>query len=376
MRSSTESGVEQMTETNGWNRCSALPNSACDRQARSKGGKYCVSHANKINRGEAPVPLKPWGRGRNRTCVGPGWKAQPCDRAAIHNEFEPGPLCKGHARQLQAEGTMWQLQPKGDDWNDCSALDFTCGRKAHSKGARFCRTHYNQYYRGKLAPIKRKSPNGTRCQGPGPDATECGRNDIHQDQPIPLCKSHATQYNETGSMQIIVPRRRFGSLVRDDEGRKRCTACGLWKSEEAFGKGGSADGFASRCLPCSNDASRIRKFGITRAQYDAMLDAQGGVCWLCKEAPDFGRESLNVDHDHACCSDNYKTCGKCVRGLICGACNLGLGLFGHDPQRLEAARKYLTEGVSHVQEHLRSAGTAEGPECRDRRISVLKAQNP
>lgn len=263
--------------------------------------------------------------------------------------FEPGSLCKGHASQFEREGVMWQLRPKGDDWNDCAALDFGCGRKAKSRGARFCGTHYNQHYLGKLSPIKRKSPTGTRCNGPGVGDTACGRKDIYQDEPVPLCKSHAKQYNDKGQMEVIIPRHMFGSLIRDEDGNKRCTACGEWKSEREYGKGGSADGLSARCLRCANDASRKRKFGISREQYDAILAAQNGVCWLCKQLPDFGRESLSVDHDHKCCPDKNKTCGRCIRGLICGACNLALGLFNHDPDRLQAAKEYLVLGVPHVQ---------------------------
>jgi hypothetical protein len=31
------------------------------------------------------------------------------------------------------------------------------------------------------------------------------------------------------------------------------------------------------------------------------------------------------------------------RGILCGKCNLGIGLLGHDPARLRAAAGYLEE---------------------------------
>lgn len=53
-----------------------------------------------------------------------------------------------------------------------------------------------------------------------------------------------------------------------------------------------------------------RKFGLTEAEYDAQLKAQGGVCAICGKPPRKWR--LSVDHDH-------KT-GR-LRGLLCWWCN-------------------------------------------------------
>lgn len=66
-----------------------------------------------------------------------------------------------------------------------------------------------------------------------------------------------------------------------------------------------------------------KKYGITREQYEALSDAQGGRCAICDGLPT-GSTYLVVDHDHFCCPGDT-TCGKCLRGLLCGPCNLKLG---------------------------------------------------
>lgn len=58
------------------------------------------------------------------------------------------------------------------------------------------------------------------------------------------------------------------------------------------------------------------------------------------------RENLHVDHDHSCCDYSFDTkhkvsCGKCVRGLLCRTCNLGLGYMQEDPRRIKGLLVYL-----------------------------------
>lgn len=75
--------------------------------------------------------------------------------------------------------------------------------------------------------------------------------------------------------------------------------------------------------------SLMSKFGITPEQFDEMLDGQGGVCAICKEPPAPGGRPFHVDHDHDhdCCPSAVKTCGRCIRGVLCESCNFGLGQF-------------------------------------------------
>jgi Recombination endonuclease VII len=86
------------------------------------------------------------------------------------------------------------------------------------------------------------------------------------------------------------------------------------------------------------------KFGISLEDYDRLLAEQGGRCAICPATEPGGRHKtfFPVDHDHACCSGK-RSCGKCLRGLLCAGCNFGLGHFGDDPERLLAAAAYLLD---------------------------------
>ena len=73
----------------------------------------------------------------------------------------------------------------------------------------------------------------------------------------------------------------------------------------------------------------IRKYGVTQADYDAMLKRQGGCCAICRKSQE---RALDVDHNHST--------GE-VRGLLCTNCNRMIGHAGDSAERLEAAAAYL-----------------------------------
>lgn len=75
-----------------------------------------------------------------------------------------------------------------------------------------------------------------------------------------------------------------------------------------------------------------RTFHISIEKYKEM--AKDG-CEICgkKGLP---HKQLHVDHDHKCCpvprypngaTKYHKTCGKCVRGILCDRCNGNVGLY-------------------------------------------------
>lgn len=80
----------------------------------------------------------------------------------------------------------------------------------------------------------------------------------------------------------------------------------------------------------------LRRQGITQEEYDAQYKRQGGVCAICGLTHGrslMGRsKDLAIDHDH---QTNE------LRGLLCDDCNIGLGIFRDDPERLLVAAWYL-----------------------------------
>lgn len=75
-----------------------------------------------------------------------------------------------------------------------------------------------------------------------------------------------------------------------------------------------------------------RKYGLLPGERDAMLAAQGDSCAICGADDPGTRQGWNTDHDHGT---------GVVRGILCHGCNVGLGGFRDDPERLVAAIEYL-----------------------------------
>ena len=74
-----------------------------------------------------------------------------------------------------------------------------------------------------------------------------------------------------------------------------------------------------------------RKYGLTTADFDALLVGQGNKCACCG-ATDWGGRGPFVDHCHAT--------GK-VRGILCMMCNIGAGAMVDNPKRAEQMVTYL-----------------------------------
>lgn len=94
------------------------------------------------------------------------------------------------------------------------------------------------------------------------------------------------------------------------------------------------------------------KHGLSSAEFEARFDAQGRSCAICRSVTANGA-GWHIDHDHACCpTSTDRRCGECFRGILCHGCNVGLGHFGDDPDRLLAAIRYLGTARDPQQEPL------------------------
>ncbi|MDP5183311.1 endonuclease VII domain-containing protein [Blastococcus sp. BMG 814] len=164
------------------------------------------------------------------------------------------------------------------------------------------------------------------------------------------------------------PKRRHRREVDVPEGAKWCPDCEVVKPVDDFVRNaGQPSGRAPYCKPCHNargkrsmeklGGSRTyhlkRRYGITAAEADAMLEEQNGVCAICRTAP-----AQHVDHDHAT---------GAVRALLCFNCNGGLGQFRDDPWLLRMAAFYVEH---HMQQQAIAVLQAAGADDPDGQADV------
>jgi hypothetical protein len=103
-------------------------------------------------------------------------------------------------------------------------------------------------------------------------------------------------------------------------------------------------------LLCSNECLRLyqraSRYGVPVADLlRKMMETPG--CEICGDTT----KELVVDHCH--------TTGE-MRGFLCGTCNVGIGMFRDDPERLTYAIKYLEgwrDGMGR--EHQEGAASAQ-----------------
>ena len=124
---------------------------------------------------------------------------------------------------------------------------------------------------------------------------------------------------------------------------KECSKCRRVLPIADFGKrAGSEVLYRPGCRQCMNKAradyqfrETLNKYDLTPEVYHAVLTSQGGVCAICR-SPGKGKG----ERYYPLCFDHCHKTGK-FRGLLCDRCNLGIGNFDDDIDRMTAAVEYI-----------------------------------
>lgn len=127
------------------------------------------------------------------------------------------------------------------------------------------------------------------------------------------------------------------------ETHKQCRICEQLKPYSDFSKKDNRqktkESYCSECKKFMGTERVLSKYGLSIDSYMEIFNAQNGVCKICKN-PELNGKRLSVDHDHACCS-GVKSCGQCIRGLLCSRCNKTLGMVEDNVEYLQSMIDYL-----------------------------------
>jgi hypothetical protein len=77
---------------------------------------------------------------------------------------------------------------------------------------------------------------------------------------------------------------------------------------------------------------RIRKYGITNVQYDALAKEQHNRCAICGIHQSQVKRTFAVDHNHETSQ---------IRGLLCLNCNTAIGLLKESEELCDKMKIYL-----------------------------------
>ena len=195
--------------------------------------------------------------------------------------------------------------------------------------------------------------------GCGQDAGIWGRHYVGgknmEGQPKEFLGKHSMRKKTCIRGHLLLPENRYPSgpcklcgRVRDEERRTEVIArivTNQKKNPEKHAKE-VRDWAKSQAGRISVRATKAKQlYGLSPEQYDDILLGQEGKCEVCRvemTAESHKKTSVAVDHDHACCPGN-KSCGKCIRGMLCSMCNFMLGFANDNVETLANAIQYLNK---------------------------------
>lgn len=134
---------------------------------------------------------------------------------------------------------------------------------------------------------------------------------------------------------------RLGTSNKLPEGRwaKKyacCRYCG--KTDSKHHSLGECNRCYLRCMAKTTSGARykqnalLKMFRSDEESFNKLVEKQGNSCAICGKHQDESIRKLHLDHNH-------KT--GMIRGLLCAQCNVGLGSFSDDVDRMLKAIDYL-----------------------------------
>lgn len=227
-----------------------------------------------------------------------------CSVPSCDGKLEAKGFCMTHYSRLLRGVTVDAPVRRVGFRRPCSVA--SCENNASAKG--LCKTHYGRHLRGARLDAPIPVPRTTmKC-----NFSDCNRRVAGYG----LCVTHRKQQRDGRELRPIV--NRFTKYEIEI-----CTISGCDRHHHAQGM-------------CQRHFSRASRHKLSSVQFQALLLIDD--CPICHD--EMTEKSGAIDHDHACCPGE-RTCGKCIRGMICVRCNAGIGYFANDPGILMAAVDYL-----------------------------------
>jgi len=223
---------------------------------------------------------------------GKGFICRTCKQARVRAAYT-STLASRSAPELVGAGQ------RGCNVADCQGVHLARG---------LCRGHYSER--------KRQGDFGVAPTQAACSEVDCSRPALARS----FCKRHYTRARRAG-----LPR------AQDVNAGAECAESGCAEPSHAKGL----------CRQHFNYWRAVERYGIDRVGYERLVQIHSNRCAICgTDSPGAGYDRWSIDHDHGCCPGS-ESCGRCVRGLLCRNCNVGLGHFNDDPDRLLAAAAYV-----------------------------------